>query len=236
MLHELATNAVKYGALSRPNGRVSLTWELSDTDLVLIWQERGGPPPTAPTHRGYGTRVINGSIEGQLGGKAAFAWERKGLRCTIVLPRTTNLLAGLPASVGRAESRGDLPALPHAIDGRRILLVEDEALVGMLMKEMLTELDFEVVGPFANIADAESVLLTDGIAAALLDVNVGGQPIYPFAASVAERRVPVIFVTGYTAEAIDERFADAPVLQKPIDREALRRVLSVTFSTRTAAA
>jgi CheY-like chemotaxis protein len=180
--------------------------------------------------------VINGSIEGQLGGRAAFVWERAGLRCTIVLPRTVNLLAGLPAGSRAPGDHYNFPALSRATDARRILLVEDEALVGMLMKEMLSELDFEVLGPFANIGDAASALRADGIAAALLDVNVGGEPIYPFAFRVAERSIPLVFVTGYTAEAIDERFAHVPVLQKPIDQEALRRALSVTAAKRTEAA
>jgi PAS domain S-box-containing protein len=236
VLHELATNAVKYGALSVPKGRVTLTWELTAGELTLHWQERGGPAPKPPAHRGYGTRVINGSIEGQLGGKTTFAWERKGLRCTIALPRTNNLLVGLPVGSATPVKATDLMAQSRPVGGRRILLVEDETLVGMMMKEMLAELDFEVIGPFATTGDAAAGLLVDGIAAALLDVNVGGEPIYPFAARIAERGIPLVFVTGYTAEAIDDRFATVPVLQKPIDREALRRVLAVNPSERTVAA
>ena len=236
VLHELATNAVKYGALSVPQGHVALTWELTPTELTLRWQESGGPSPSRPTHRGYGTRVINGSIEGQLGGRSTLFWDQPGLHCVIVLPRTSNLLASLPASPVLHGNPTELMAKSRPVEGRRILVVEDEALVGMLMKEVLAELGFEVIGPFANISDAAAGLLVDGIAAALLDVNVSGEPIYPFAARISERGVPLIFVTGYTAEAIDERFVAAPVLQKPIEREALRAVLSVTAAERTVAA
>jgi PAS domain S-box-containing protein len=236
VLHELATNAVKYGALSVPKGHVALTWELTQSELTLHWIERGGPSPRPPTRRGYGTRVINDSVEGQLRGTATFAWGQEGLHCTIVLPRTSNLLGGSPTiSPLTTASTGLLPQT-HPAGGKRILVVEDEAIVGLLMKDMLTDLEFEVIGPFASIGDAEAGLPVDAIAAALLDVNIGREPIYPFAARIAERGIPLIFVTGYAAEAIDERFAAVPVLQKPVDREALRRALSVNASKRTAAA
>jgi len=129
-----------------------------------------------------------------------------------------------------------------ALAGRRVLLVEDETLVAMMMKDMLSELDYEVVGPFGNIRDASAALLIngipafDGIAAAVLDVNVGGEPIYPLAASIAEQGVPLVFVTGYTRESIDERFATVPVLQKPIEREAIRRILAIDQVSRGVAA
>lgn len=235
VLHELATNAVKYGALSVPKGRVALNWQLTPEALTLRWSERGGPSPQPPARRGYGTRVITGSIEGQLGGKAIFDWQRKGLCCTIVLPRTNTLLAGLPAAALSAHST-DEPSRQRLAAGRRVLVVEDETLVAMMMKDMLVELDFEVVGPFSNLGDAAAGLLVDGIAAAVLDVNVGGEPIYPLAVRIAERGVPLIFVTGYTREAIDDRFAAVPVLQKPIERDAIRRVLAADPFTRTAAA
>jgi two-component sensor histidine kinase/DNA-binding response OmpR family regulator len=235
VLHELATNAVKYGALSVPKGRVALNWQLTPEALTFRWSERGGPSPQPPARRGYGTRVITGSIEGQLGGKAIFDWQRKGLCCTIVLPRTNTLLAGLPAAAHSAHPT-DEPPRQRLAAGRRVLVVEDETLVAMMMKDMLVELDFEVVGPFSNLGDAAAGLLVDGIAAAVLDVNVGGESIYPLAVRIAERGVPLIFVTGYTREAIDDRFAAVPVLQKPIERDAIRRVLAADPFTRTAAA
>ena len=244
VLHELATNAVKYGALSVPAGRVALTWELTQSELTLRWIERGGPAPRQPERRGYGTRVINGTIEGQLGGKVSFDWQPQGLCCTIVLPRSASLLAPLPAKspLPLAAARLDEPPPPMPNAGRRVLLVEDEPLVAMMMRDMLADLEFEVVGPFGSIRDASAALLIngippmDGIAAAVLDVNVGGEPIYPLAASIAERGVPIVFVTGYPRESIDERFAAVPLLQKPVERDAIRRVLAVYPAARTVAA
>jgi PAS domain S-box-containing protein len=121
VLHELATNAVKYGALSVPTGRVALTWELTQDEITLRWTELGGPAPKQPERRGYGTRVINGTIDGQLGGKATFDWRPPGLCCTIVLPRSGSLLAQLPAKSTLAAARLGEPAQPVPFSGKRVL-------------------------------------------------------------------------------------------------------------------
>ena len=84
-LHELATNAAKYGALSVPNGQIDLKWlHEADGRLILRWREMGGPAVKMPTHQGFGTRIIERMI-GQLKGKARFDWHADGLVCEITL-------------------------------------------------------------------------------------------------------------------------------------------------------
>jgi PAS domain S-box-containing protein len=84
-LHELATNAAKYGALSVPKGQINLKWlHEADGRLILHWREVGGPAVKAPTHQGFGTRVIERTI-GQLKGKTRFDWHADGLVCEITL-------------------------------------------------------------------------------------------------------------------------------------------------------
>ena len=87
-LHELATNAAKYGALSVPDGHVQVEWSrASDGRLVLRWTETGGPPVKAPpTRRGFGTRVMDRMIRGQSKGEIRFDWRAEGLVCEIALP------------------------------------------------------------------------------------------------------------------------------------------------------
>jgi two-component sensor histidine kinase len=86
-LHELATNAAKYGALSVPNGHVQVQWSrAADGRLVLRWTETGGPPARPPTRKGFGTRVIERMIHGQLKGEMRFDWPAEGLACEIALP------------------------------------------------------------------------------------------------------------------------------------------------------
>ncbi|MBL6457275.1 hypothetical protein JMJ55_18220 [Belnapia sp. T6] len=88
-LHELATNAAKYGALSTPGGKVSLSWALDAAAglLRLRWQERGGPVLAGPpARRGFGSRIIEATLRSQLGGAARLSWEAAGLVCVAELP------------------------------------------------------------------------------------------------------------------------------------------------------
>ena len=88
-LHELATNAAKYGALLRDTGRVSLLWDISDADppgFHMRWTEQGGPCVTAPAHRSFGTNMIEGALAGDLCGDVVIHFDRDGVRCVIDAP------------------------------------------------------------------------------------------------------------------------------------------------------
>jgi PAS domain S-box-containing protein len=85
-VHELATNAAKYGALSKPSGRVAISWQTEGADrLVLKWAESGGPRVAAPTRKGFGVGAIDGVIR-TLGGKATRQWKPEGLVCELCFP------------------------------------------------------------------------------------------------------------------------------------------------------
>jgi PAS domain S-box-containing protein len=86
VLHELFTNAAKYGALSVPHGAVSVSWQYTEERLSLCWSERGGPPAAPPNRQGFGTRVIRGLLEGQLKGEVRCDWHGAGLDYQLTLP------------------------------------------------------------------------------------------------------------------------------------------------------
>jgi PAS domain S-box-containing protein len=86
-VHELATNAVKYGALSVPCGSVQMSWSQSpDGELAIRWTELGGPPVAPPTRQGFGSRVMNTLIQ-QADGTITFDWRKDGLCCTVTIPK-----------------------------------------------------------------------------------------------------------------------------------------------------
>jgi two-component sensor histidine kinase len=82
-LHELATNAAKYGALSRPEGRVELRWKVQDDRLDLTWRESGGPTVVPPTRRGFGSRLIENALSRDLDGQTRLEFGPEGVHCWI---------------------------------------------------------------------------------------------------------------------------------------------------------
>jgi PAS domain S-box-containing protein len=86
VLHELTTNAVKYGALSNPSGQLFIEWSLGDTELAISWSEAGGPPVSPPSRQGFGTRVVEQIVKNELQGKLQSEWKSAGLACKITIP------------------------------------------------------------------------------------------------------------------------------------------------------
>jgi PAS domain S-box-containing protein len=225
-LHELATNAAKHGALSSLKGKVCLTWQLHAGTLTLHWMESGGPPVKAPSTRNFGLKVIRASIEQQLAGKASFDWNPKGLRADLSIPLEQAAETVALDGAGHAHAgNGTLIALNKA-DKPRVLLVEDEALVGIMVGECLAECGFQTIGPVCTISDALKVAENGEFDAALLDINLGDGLIYQVADILAARHIPFAFVTGYDADSVDSRFRDVPVLQKPVERQMLQRLFA----------
>src|SRR3954447_13126597 len=98
-LHELATNALKYGALAQPAGKLEVTWDVKDTkpttEVALLWRESGVSMPAAPPKRsGYGRELIERALPYQLGAKTQLEFEPDGVRCAIVVPIPTELMHG----------------------------------------------------------------------------------------------------------------------------------------------
>ncbi|WP_437181886.1 response regulator [Rhodoplanes serenus] len=107
----------------------------------------------------------------------------------------------------------------------RVLLVEDEALIGMMMHDLLIDLGVAVVGPVRSVAEASSAVAAGEFDCAILDLNLGQETVYPVAATLKRKGVPILFATGYGSESVDRAFADVPVMQKPVARETLADML-----------
>src|SRR5260370_16634544 len=103
-------------------------------------------------------------------------------------------------------------------------LGEDEIVVGMMVKEILTELGFWVIGPFSRLAEAMVAAVHDNIDAGIIDVNLGGEFVYPVADVLAAREIPFVFITGYGVESIDSRFGYVPIVKKPVQRQVLQKI------------
>jgi CheY-like chemotaxis protein len=114
-----------------------------------------------------------------------------------------------------------------ALQGRRVLVVEDEMMIAMLVEDMLAELGCSVVGPAHALDAALNLASTEiGLDAAVLDVNLAGQPVFAVADALRAKGVPTIFSTGYGEAGLRDVDRGAPVLQKPFRAGDLARALS----------
>ncbi|RIJ68196.1 response regulator [Brevundimonas sp. S1H14] len=119
--------------------------------------------------------------------------------------------------------------------GRRVLIVEDESLVAMLLETILADLGCDVVGPESNIEDGLNVASgTSPLDAALLDVNVAGQEIFPVAEALKARGVPFVFSTGYGEAGLPEHWRGNPTVQKPFTEGAIRDALMTALNMQRA--
>ncbi len=228
VLHELGTNAIKYGALSGSEGRVSIDWSAAAGHLRLNWREHDGPTVMAPSRRGFGSILIERSIKAE-GGEAVVSHASTGIVWKISVPlpeahRTQDQAPGvgkpkrleagatpLPGAAGRHE----------ALSGRRILVVEDEPLLALQLVMQLEDAGAEVFGPAASPEGAMEIIARAQLDGALLDGNLRGRPVDGVAAALADRGVPFVFISGYGRESLTRGFNSAPLLSKPFSIEDL---------------
>lgn len=213
LIHELATNAVKHGALSTDAGRVDIRWRTRPGGrLELHWTETGGPAIRAPASSGFGSILVKEVATRQLGGTLDIDWPANGMRLVANLP-----LSAYGADPG-ARSAGPAEASAPAAGGRgRLLVVEDESLIAMALCQDLEKLGWSIIGPAATIEEARGLLGQGMPDAAVLDVNLAGQPVYPLAEWLQSKGVPFVFCSGY--EQLDDHptYEAWPRVRKPVD-------------------
>ena len=115
------------------------------------------------------------------------------------------------------------PGIPRA-PGLRVLVVEDEIMVALLLEEMIAELGHQVVGPVGRLGRALEAAGTEAIDLAILDINLDGKEVYPVADALAARDIPFAFVTGYGREGLRAAYQGSPTLPKPFRRQDLRKL------------
>lgn len=221
-LHELGTNASKYGALSTPGGEVRVSWRMYDNGLELQWEERGGPPVTPPERLGFGSTLIRSGAGGDPEA-IAVEWRPAGVVWTVRLSDGVSGIADA-APLPRAIAPPPAPTRPE-FGGCRILVVEDEPLIAFDLSSELEEAGAEIVAIAGTIEDALAVATTAKIDLAVLDGNLCGKPVDPVAVVLSGRNIPFCFVSGYGRSHLPQEFADTPVVEKPFRPDVLFAVL-----------
>jgi two-component sensor histidine kinase/CheY-like chemotaxis protein len=235
ILHELGTNSTKYGALSVPTGRVSVTW-MADDALRIRWTERGGPRVKASPMQGFGTTLIAQSVKGQ-GGEAHMKSEPEGITWEIVLPLAAGVTGEarpvpLNARAVNTSGKGNI----YDLEGRRFLVVEDEPLIGLDIVGALENAGADVEGPVTTAEKACELIERSRFDGALLDANLHGSPADAIASALSLHNIPFAFVTGHNSDALPEAFRAIPVVNKPFSHEQVIEAAASLVATTDGAA
>ena len=234
VIHELATNAVRHGALSAPDGRLSINWHYEVVagapHLMLRWEESGGPPVIAPARKGYGIYMIESALSGG-GTKVALTFPETGVVCAIDMPMVRSnaeAVQAAPSAAAPAVTAAPAPVFAgkssasRKPDRRRVLLVEDDAVLGFELQSALSDSGFDVIGPARTLQEALTLAADKQLSAAVLDIHLGGVMVFPVAEYLRARALPILFITGYDIGAVaPEPLRNAPVMQKPVNADDL---------------
>jgi CheY-like chemotaxis protein len=226
----MITNSAKYGALSDARGKVEIDTSIGRVGRLLVnWKEYGGPPVRPPTRRGFGSTVIERSIEHDLKGVTELEFALAGVTARFTIPATYVRVSSPNAEEG-TESTSILasPVGPMPDD---VLLVEDNMIIALDTEDTIHKLGVNSVRTVGGVAEALREIAERAPDFALLDVNLGAETSFEIAEFLTTRNIRFAFATGYGEQvAFPASFADAPRVRKPYSAETLRAVLS-EFST-----
>ncbi|KFL46449.1 bacteriophytochrome [Sphingobium sp. ba1] len=224
VIHEMLTNAAKYGALS-DSGVVTIDWRVDeDGSLLLDWTESGGPAVVAPTRRGFGSTVIERSIPYDLEGHAEINYRLAGIEAHFCIP-SRHIVSVLPEAVSRDRAKPVPAATPCLLRGRNVLLVEDNMIIAMDGEDALRDLGAEV-STVASVGRAQEAIMVQSIDLAVLDFNLGHETSLPVADLLTQKGIPFLFATGYgDGLELPERFAHIVLVKKPYSGTTLAQAL-----------
>jgi PAS domain S-box-containing protein len=235
LFHELATNAVKYGALSVPGGKVVVSWArpIEKNCVRLAWREQGGPPPKETGREGFGTLAIK-TVASELGSKVAYGFEPDGMAFSIegdigCKSKRSN------ASQDSLRSYTPQSSCKEGAQPLRLIVVEDELFVGLHVKTELEDAGHKVVELASNLEQGLEFAQKLEFDFALLDIRLGEELSVPIAEIISKRNLPFAFVTGFEdSSVLPGHLRSVPRFTKPyqID-EILAHLATLSISANT---
>jgi two-component sensor histidine kinase/ligand-binding sensor protein len=218
VLHELTTNAIKYGSLSSAAGTITINSSLgSESRLVLTWAEQGGPRVSAPQRIGFGSQLIEKAFSSDSRSRAALSYHSEGVEARFEIPLK---FVQSSENVLPAERLGESPAA--SVQGLSVLIVEDEALIALEAEAELLRAGTGAMTRAHSIEEAERCISSAPFDVAILDVNLNGRPSFPLADLLADRGISFVFASGYShLHGLPERWRSVPLVNKPYSRAEL---------------
>ena len=237
VIHELATNAAKYGALSVSEGTVAVQLSKTETGVLVTWREAGGPEVVAPNRRGFGSTLIEQAVPFEMGGSADLRFEPTGVEADIGLPFEVLEFEERPKTgnsfvrVTRLMEPQVATWNPAALDGL-VLIVEDNYMIAKDTRDQLADLGIKDIEICGNVSDALAIVDDTAPAFAVLDLNLGpDKTSTPIARRLLELNVPFVFATGYSDKfELAPEFAHVEILTKPVPTNELLQSMARVFS------
>ena len=234
VIHEMVSNAVKYGALSVSAGSLAISWFKDRDGLTILWRETDGPTVYPPDvdQKGFGTQLIERAIPYEFQGKTHLCFAASGVEITFWLPNRlvqweTNESFPQPSSPSaRVRSSGTERmsletspiSAPYAYEA--VLLVEDNMLITIEMEKLLKKLGFSVVDAVPTVNDAMELLRNDfnRYQICLLDINLKSETSFEIAYQLIQTQTALLFVSGYDSQhPIPDDLRHIPLLKKPVN-------------------
>ncbi len=227
VIHELLTNAVKYGAAKSENGQINLNWQIHQGELHLYWRESGVTIEQSPSQFGFGSVIINRSIPHDLGGVAKIEYQRSGVVAEFVIP-------AMHFETAEAEHKSDSTSSEAVSiihkgqpDKESVLIVEDNMIIGFELERMLQAMGYKNIELAATVQEAHESINKKIPGLAVLDINLGDESSETVADCLRNKSVPFIFATGYSSvkDGFKKKHANVPVVEKPFSSSVIQAAI-----------
>ena len=229
MLHELVSNAAKYGALSIPSGQVKVTWNLDNGGLALSWQECNGPKVKPPKHNGFGRKLIENSIVYEFEGKSTLNFAPQGVEAKFWIPNELLLWNSQDSNLEISPSPD--PAETLELGSERVLIVEDNMLIALEQEEMIKSLGFQEIDTVPRVNAALELLKSKKYTLGILDIDLKKETSFPIAEELIAQGIPFLFTTGYDSKyTLPKNLEKIIRLKKPVEPDELRQALNSILS------
>ncbi|WP_375412413.1 HWE histidine kinase domain-containing protein [uncultured Bradyrhizobium sp.] len=226
VVHELVTNARKYGALSALGGKITVTTSSDDlSNVTVAWCETGGPAVSSPLRRGFGSTILEQIIPFELNGSSTPRFLPEGYCIDLVLPAAIAHCVLVASEKTKISTTHQTETPDHAVLAPLLhtcLLVEDNLFIAIDTEDMLHALGAEIVVLAKSVPEALIAMEKLKFTFALLDINLGAENSLPIARQLQAGGVPFAFGSGYSkGMVLGDLFAQIPIVPKPYHRSKM---------------
>ncbi len=227
IIHELTTNAIKYGAFSQPNGQIAIKWYKVTNGLIIEWKELGGPKVNIPTKKGFGTSIIENAIKYEFDGASEVHYLKDGILAKFTIP--AHLIGENEAPMFVLDQiENTVIKIPRKKAKRLdVLILEDDFINAQDLRNMISKLDINSVSTFSNQKDALNAMNATDYHLALLDVNLKQETCLNIAKICHKKNIPFYYITGYGSSFLKGNgFPKAPVILKPLSTQKITDIIN----------